>query len=222
MNGKLIVIEGLDGSGKATQAQLLAETLTRESAAVRQLSFPCYEQEWSALARLYLNGEFGARPGDVNSYAASVFFAVDRYASFKKDWQADYAAGAVLVADRYTTSNAIYQAAKLPQADWDGYLDWLFDFEYRLLGIPAPDAVLYLDMPPALSRRLLDHRYHGAADKRDIHERDLAFQQAGRESALYCAKRQGWRVITCGQGEDARAPGDIAAEILKAAKEVIG
>lgn len=222
MSGQLIVIEGLDGSGKATQTHLLAEALAQDGKRARQLSFPCYEQEWSAPVRLYLNGALGTRPEDVNCYAASVFFSVDRYASYKTSWQADYMAGTLLLADRYTTSNAIYQMAKLPQTEWDGYMDWLFDFEYNRMGLPVPDAVIYLDLPPVLSRRLLDNRYNGDAGRRDIHERDLDFQQAGREAALYCAARQGWHVIACGQGETTRPPQDIAAEVWTAVKEVMG
>ena len=128
---KLIVIEGLDGSGKATQAKLLTSTLQEMGRTVRQVSFPDYESDSSALVKMYLAGEFGTSPSDVNAYAASSFYAVDRYASFKKDWEKDYAEG-IIVADRYTTSNAIHQCSKLPQEQWDGYLDWLFDFEYQI------------------------------------------------------------------------------------------
>ena len=130
---KLIVIEGLDGSGKATQAKKLTKALTD-----RGISFPDYDSDSSALVRMYLSGQFGTDPQDVNAYAASAFFAVDRFASYKKDWGRDYARG-VIIADRYTTSNAVHQCGKLPKEHWADFLDWLFDFEYNKLGIPAPD-----------------------------------------------------------------------------------
>ena len=139
--GRLLVIEGLDGSGKATQAELLAAALAADGLPVRQVSFPNYASDSSALVRMYLSGQFGSKPDDVNAYAASSFFAVDRYASFKTDWGGFYRDGGVVLADRYTTSNGAHQCSKLPPDQWDSYLDWLFDFEYRLLGLPAPDAV---------------------------------------------------------------------------------
>ena len=123
--GKLIVLEGLDGSGKATQAKRLAAALAAEGRPVREITFPNYESDSSALVRMYLAGQFGEKPDDVNAYAASSFYAVDRYASFKSDWQAHFEAGGVLVADRYTTSNAIHQCVKLPEDEWDGFVEWL-------------------------------------------------------------------------------------------------
>ena len=144
MKGKLIVIEGLDGSGKATQAKLLAQTLAENGERVKKITFPDYESDSSALVRMYLHGEFGSKPGDVNAYAASAFYAVDRYASFKKDWGEVYQSGGLIIADRYATSNGIHQCSKLDESDWDEYLKWLDDFEYKKLGIPAPDTVIYL------------------------------------------------------------------------------
>ena len=131
MKGKLIVLEGLDGSGKATQAQLLHEALCAQGLAVRKVTFPDYQHPSSTLVKQYLAGEFGSRPEDVNAYAASCFYSVDRYASYKTQWGAFYQAGGIVVADRYTTSNAVHQCAKLPKQQWDEYLAWLFDFEYE-------------------------------------------------------------------------------------------
>ena len=133
--GKLIVIEGLDGSGKGTQAELLAKNLEAQGKAVRKISFPDYVSDSSALVKMYLSGQFGSRPEDVNAYAASTFYAVDRFASFKRDWGGFYEDGGIVVADRYTTSNAVHQCSKLPQEQWDAFLAWLFDFEYHLLGM---------------------------------------------------------------------------------------
>ncbi|HCG59977.1 MAG TPA: thymidylate kinase, partial [Lachnospiraceae bacterium] len=141
MKGKLIVIEGLDGSGKATQAKRLAAALQQSGERVREISFPNYDSDSSALVKMYLSGAFGTQPGDVNAYAASSFYAVDRYAGMKQDWGSFYDEGGILIADRYTTSNAVHQCCKLPRDGWDDYLDWLFDFEYRLLRLPEPDLV---------------------------------------------------------------------------------
>ena len=159
--GKLIAIEGLDGSGKATQAKLLAGYLAAQGLAVREVSFPDYGSDSSALVKMYLAGQFGQHPDDVNAYAASSFYAVDRYASYKKDWGSFYENGGIVIADRYTTSNAVHQCSKLPPEQWESFLGWLFDFEFHLLGLPAPDEVIYLQVDPAVSQKLMTQRYHG-------------------------------------------------------------
>ena len=153
--GKLIVLEGLDGSGKATQAKLLAEHFAAQGVPVQKITFPDYASDSSALVKMYLAGQFGQHPDDVNAYAASSFYAVDRYASYKTSWGSFYEQGGVIIADRYTTSNAVHQCSKLPQEEWKGYLHWLFDYEFRLLGLPAPDRVIYLQVDPAVSQRLM-------------------------------------------------------------------
>ena len=211
--GKLIVIEGLDGSGKGTQAVLLTERLAERGKQVRKISFPDYESDSSALVRMYLSGQFGKNPSDVNAYAASSFFAVDRYASFKRDWGAFYSAGGIVVADRYTTSNAVHQCSKLPEEEWDGFLQWLFHFEYDLLGIPAPDIVVYLRVAPEVSQRLMSGRYQGDEAKKDIHESNLAYLERSRWAAEYCAQKLAWRTIECTRGGEMRAIPDIQDEI---------
>ena len=175
--GTLIVIEGLDGSGKATQAKLLFESLCQQGKDVRQVSFPDYDSDSSALVKMYLAGDFGSDPGDVNAYAASTFFAVDRYASFKKNWRAFYEAGGIVIADRYTTSNAVHQCSKLPEEEWDGFLRWLFTFEYELLGIPAPDAV-----DPAAAEKARKAAEKAAADLAKAEEK-ARMAAAGEEEA---------------------------------------
>jgi len=212
--GKLIVIEGLDGSGKATQARLLAEKLTAEGVKVRQVSFPDYNSDSSALVKMYLNGEFGTCAYDVNAYVASSFYAVDRYAGFMKDWRADYESG-VIIADRYTTSNAIHQCAKLPKEQWDGYLAWLFDYEYGKLGIPAPDRVIYLRVDTAVSQKLMTGRYQGHEEKKDIHEKDIGYLGQCRQAADYCADKLGWQVVECCEGERMRSVESIADDIQR-------
>ena len=151
MKGKLIVFEGTDGSGKATQSKLLFERLQREGVDCRKLNFPRYGEKSAALVELYLSGAFGTHPDDVNAYAASTFYSVDRYASYKQDWGKYYEAGGLLIADRYTTSNAIHQGSKLPEAELPAFFDWLYDLEYGKMGLPRPDLVLYLDVDLPLS-----------------------------------------------------------------------
>ncbi len=219
---RLVVIEGLDGSGKATQSALLEDALGNMGYAPRRLSFPNYESPSSALVKLYLDGFFGSRPGDVNAYAASSFYAVDRYASFKADWQAHFEAGGVLVADRYTTSNAIHQCVKLPEDEWDNFVDWLWDFEYGKLGLPQPGLVLFLDVEPAVSRKLLAAREkRDVKATRDIHEEDGEYLERCRKAALWCAEKFGWKSVKCTEGDAMRPAGDIAAEILKIAGEIL-
>lgn len=208
---KLIVIEGLDGSGKETQANLLLEELKKKGYQVKKVSFPDYESDSSALVKMYLSGQFGTHPDDVNAYAASSFFAVDRYASFKRDWKTDYENG-IIVADRYTTSNAVHQCSKLPREKWDNYLDWLFDYEYRLLGIPEPNMVIYLRVETAVSQHLMQARYHGQ-DKRDIHEKDTAYLERCREAAEYCAAKFNWKMVECTRYGEMKSKESIAKEI---------
>ena len=210
----LIVIDGLDGSGKATQAGILVERLKSQGKNVRKVSFPDYDSQSSALVKMYLAGEFGTHPGDVNAYAASSFYAVDRYASFKKDWAKDWETGTI-IADRYTTSNAIHQCSKLPESQWPIFLHWLFDYEYRLLGIPAPNKVIYLRMDPAVSQKLLEKRYGDMADaKKDLHEKDIEYMLRCHEAAAYCARVLGWETIECCENGAVRTKDDIAKDIL--------
>ena len=201
--GHLVVLDGLDGSGKSTQLNCLQEYFTQNHINYRQISFPDYDQPSSALVSMYLQGEFGAAADAVNAYAASSFYAVDRYASYKKFWQDDYEAGKLILAARYTTSNAIHQMGKLPRNEWDAYLQWLQEYEYGLLGLPRPDRVIFLDMPLEISQKLLSSRYAGDEAKKDIHERDLRYLQTCRESALYAAEKMGWCLISCGENGQA-------------------
>lgn len=213
--GRLIVIEGVDGSGKATQAKLLYESLRDGGVPVMVVSFPNYASDASALVKMYLRGDFGREPGDVNAYAASSFYAVDRYASFKRDWESFYRDGGVIVADRYTTSNAVHQCSKLPEDQWPDFLRWLFHFEYDLLGIPAPDQVIYLQTEAVVTEGLLLKRYGGDESREDIHEADRAYMARSRRAAEYCARELGWTVVRCVKDEKMRSMEDIHAEILR-------
>ena len=156
--GKLVVIEGLDGSGKSTQLDLLYENLKKHGIECRAVSFPDYDNPSSTLVKMYLNGNFGTNPNDVNAYAASVFYTVDRYASYKAKWGEYYKNGGTVVSGRYTTSNAVHQASKLNEDKWEDFLSWLYDFEYNKIGIPKPDKVIFLDMPVEVSQKLLTKR----------------------------------------------------------------
>ena len=195
--GKLIVLEGLDGSGKATQTQLLVDALKENGENIFKITFPNYEDPSSSLVKMYLNSEFGASPEAVNSYAAASFFAVDRYASYMKYWRKVYNSGAVIVSDRYTTSNMVYQLSKLDRAEWDKYIEWLSDYEYVKLGIPSPNLTIYLDMPVEVSQKFMTERYNGLESKKDLHERNVEFLKKGRKSALYAASKLHWVVIPC-------------------------
>ena len=210
------VIEGLDGSGKSTQIKLLEKELTEQNHSFLHIKLPDYESPSSTLVNMYLAGEFGKNADDVNVYAASAFYAVDRFANFTLKWKPAYLSGTDILADRYTTSNAIYQLAKVPKEQWDDYLKWLSDFEYQKMGIPAPDKVIYLDMPVEISQTLMSKRYKGDESKKDVHEKNVAFLNRCREAALYTAKQWNWIVIHCSDGTVPRTRESIHIDVLNA------
>lgn len=222
MQGKLIVIEGLDGSGKGTQAKRLYDALKEKGVRARKVSFPNYESDSSALVKMYLNGDFGKDPGDVNAYAASSFYAVDRYAGYKQDWGKDYLGGSVIVADRYATSNAVHQCSKLPEGEWSAFLEWLFHYEYDLLGIPAPDVVIYLQVDPCVSQKLMTNRYGGDEEKKDIHESNLDYLKRSQRAAEYCCETLGWRIVRCIRDGEMRTMDEIHAEIMDQLRDILG
>lgn len=193
--GKLIVIEGTDGSGKSTQFDLLTRRLEAEGLSFRRLRFPRYDQPSSALIRMYLGGDFGAAPDAVNAYAASTFYAVDRYASFVQDWRRDYQAGGVFLSDRYTTSNAVHQGAKLPESEQPAFFDWLYDLEYVKLGLPRPDLVVYLDVDLETSLERMKHRQEKTGKDGDIHEKDVAYLAACLATGSRAAEHYGWKRV---------------------------
>lgn len=195
MSGLLIVIDGLDGSGKGTHTGLVEQQLLKSGYNAKKITFPDYNEPSSALVKMYLSGEFGNNPSDVNAYAASCFYAVDRYASYKKFWCKDLENGTIIIADRYSTSNAIHQMVKLPKDKWDTYLDWLYDFEFNKLLLPKPNLVLYLDMLPEISKKLIEGRYNGDETKKDIHESNFNYLLECREAALYAADKLNWTII---------------------------
>ena len=212
--GKLIVLEGTDGSGKSTQFKLLTQRLEAENKPFKHAVFPRYSEPSSALIRMYLGGEFGTKPSDVNSYAASAFYAVDRFASYKQDWGNWYQQGGLVLCDRYTTSNAVHQASKEAPENRARFLKWLYEFEYDQLELPKPDLIIYLDVPTDFTERLMRGREEKTGTKADIHEQDMNYlttcRNAGREAAAY----YGWTVIDCVKDGAMRSIEDIHEEIF--------
>jgi dTMP kinase len=198
MSGKLIVIEGLDGSGKHTQSMKLYERLSNDNQRVMHISFPRYSCESSSLARMYLSGEFGDKPDDVSAYVSSTFFAVDRYAAYKTEFGEFYDAGGIVVADRYTTSNMLHQACKIAdQVERTKYLDWLWDLEFRIYGIPVPHQVFFLDTNPEFSIGLLLKRNEEQHTKGDIHELDTDYLNKAYSISHELVAKYGWVRIDC-------------------------
>lgn len=213
--GKLIVIEGTDGSGKSTQFRLLTDRLESEQVKFQKLVFPQYSEPSSALIRMYLGGEFGKSPSDVNAYAASAFYSVDRYASYRKVWGKWYEEGGLVVSDRYTTSNAVHQASKEPEDKREDFLNWLYDFEYGKLGLPRPDLVIYLDVPTDFTEKMLRHRESETHTHADIHEQDMQYLATCRRMGRAAAEHYGWTVIRCVRDGAMRSMEDIHEEIYR-------
>lgn len=219
--GKLIVIEGLDGSGKSTQIELIKKNLESKNLKYKQIKLPDYDDPSSTLVKMYLAGEFGDKPSDVNAFAASSFYAVDRFANFKRHWKNEYDNGYVILADRYTTSNCVHQCSKLDEDKWDEYIEWLENFEFNQMQIPKPDLVVFLDMAPEISQKLMSGRYKGDESKKDIHEKDVEYLQKCRKAAFYSAEKLGWKVVKCYEGDSPLTIEEIANTISKLTDEVL-
>lgn len=219
--GKLIVIEGTDGSGKSTQFQRLSQHLNADAVAFKHIVFPRYKEESSALIRMYLGGQFGGKPSDVNAYAASSFYAADRYASYKQDWGSWYEQGGLVLSDRYTTSNAVHQTSKEPEEKQDAFLHWLYDFEYDKLGLPRPDLTIYLDVPTDYTEKLLRAREADTNTKADIHEQDMQYLATCRKAGKKAAEYYGWTVIQCVRDGAMRSIEDIHEEIYQHVKNCL-
>ena len=219
--GKLIVFEGTDGSGKSTQFELLAKRLEAEQIGFQRLRFPQYEEPSSALIRMYLGGEFGDDPEAVNAYAASTFYAVDRYASYQCVWKDYYQGGGLVVSDRYTTSNAVHQGSKVPEGERAEFFHWLYDLEYDRMGLPRPDLVVLLDMPVELSEQLMRKREQSTGTHADIHERDEDYLKKCRDVALHAAKYYGWRTVSCAKDGVIRSVEDIHEEVYAIVKSCL-
>ena len=221
MQGRLIVLEGIDGSGKSTQYKRLCDRLTAEGRDFKSIVFPRYDRPSSSLIREYLAGSYGSKPSDVNPYAASAFYAVDRFASFKTEWQEYYRSGGLVLADRYTTSNACHQGSKLPEEERQEFLDWLYGFEFGRLGLPEPDLVVYLDVDLDISRRQMLHRQKLTDTGADIHEKDFGYLAACLEAGRYACGHYGWKRILCAENGVMRSVESIHAQIYAAALELL-
>lgn len=219
--GKLIVFEGTDGSGKSTQFELLAKRLEAEQIGFQRLRFPQYEEPSSALIRMYLGGAFGDDPEAVNAYAASTFYAVDRYASYQRVWKDYYQGGGFVVSDRYTTSNAVHQGSKVPEGERAEFFRWLYDLEYDRMGLPRPDLVVLLDMPVELSEQLMRKREQSTGTHADIHERNEDYLKKCRDVALHAAKYYGWRTVSCAKNGAIRGVEDIHEEVYAIVKSCL-
>lgn len=214
--GTLFVIEGVDGAGKATQTAKLVERLSADGKNPLKITFPDYENKSSDIVKMYLNGAFGAHANDVNAKAASTFFALDRYVSYKTRWEKDYLENRVIVADRYVTSNMIHQASKLDSiAEKEAFLDWLTDFEYGIYKLPQPSKVVFLDMPPEIAAELTKTRANKSTGEmvQDIHESDRAYIQKSYDNALWVAKKYGWHIVSCVKDGRVRTIEDISDEV---------
>jgi len=223
LKGKLIVIEAGDGSGKATQTKLLFDKLSSNNYKVMQVEFPNYQSDSSALIKMYLNGEFGNNPNDVNPYVASTFYAADRYASYKKVWEGFYQNGGIILADRYTTSNMVHQAAKIIDSEErEEYLNWLWDFEFVKFKLPVPNCVIFLDMPPQFSQKLINNRSNKFGDtEKDIHERNYEYLVHSYNNATKIRESFGWKMVNCVYNGQLRSKEDIHMEICEIVTKVI-
>ena len=220
--GKLIVLEGIDGSGKSTNYKLLCDRLTENGVDYHSIVFPRYDQESSALIRMYLNGEFGSKPDDVNAYTASTFFSVDRFASYKSDWGALYEKGAVIMADRYTTSNAVHQGAKMDKNELAEYFDWLYDLEFDKMKLPKPDLVLYLDVDIDMSLSRMRKREAQTNTNADIHEKDINYLKRCLETAQIACEHFGWIKIPCRDMDGReRTIQEVHEDIFRHVREII-
>lgn len=193
--GKLIVFEGIDGSGKSAHYKRVCQRLENEGIEYNHIVFPRYDNESSALIRMYLGGEFGDNPADVNAYTASTFYAVDRFASYRKDWGKIYRAGGFILSDRYTTSNAVHQGAKLPDEELGEFFKWLYDLEHVKMELPVPDLVIYLDVDIETSLTRMHHRQEKTNTSADIHEKDIKYLENCLRVADKAADYYGWTRI---------------------------
>ena len=214
--GKLIVIEGLDGCGKSTQLEMLGEKLPD----ARFISFPRYDTNSGRLIKQYLNGEFRENDKTAGAYSASIMYAADRYAAYKTEWENDYLSGKLIVSARYVSSNAIYQMAKLDRSEWDAYLSWLSDLEYKKMKLPEPSKTIFLDMPNEISQKLLSQRYSGDETKKDIHERDTAFLSVCREAAVFAGDRCGWETVACSENGLPLPPGAVNERLVQIIEKI--
>ena len=222
MLGKLIVFEGVDGSGKSTQFDMMCARFLSENREFKKLNFPRYDQPSSALIKMYLGGEFGDKPDSVNAYAASSFFAVDRYASFAQDWREYYNDGGFILTDRYTTSNVLHQGAKIPVGEREDFFKWLYEYEFDRIGLPKPDMVVYMDIDAELATKRLRMRESETSTNADIHEKDLTYLANSVDSGKQAAVLFGWHSVKCVIDDVERDKNDIHIAIYSNILNLLG
>ncbi|MBR8701952.1 Thymidylate kinase [Fusobacterium sp. DD29] len=223
--GRLIVIEGTDSSGKETQTKKLFERFEREGKKVRKISFPNYESPACAPVKMYLAGEFGDNANKVNPYPVSAMYAIDRYASYKKDWGEFYENDGILITDRYTTSNMVHQASKIAdENEKKKYLDWLEDLEYEKMELPRPDMVIFLNMPTEMAVKLMAERKNKITgeDKKDIHEKNVDYLKKSYTNACEIADKYSWKEIKCVENGRLKSIDEIGDEIYSQVLSILG
>lgn len=224
MRGKLIVIEGSDSSGKETQTKKLYERIVKDNYEIKKVEYPNYNSKSSELVKMYLNGELGTNPSDVNPYAASTFYAVDRYASYKKEWMEFYKHGGIILADRYTTANMVHQAAKIEdKEERDNFLSWIWDLEFNKMELPIPDCTIFLDMPVEYAERLMEDRNNKITGDihKDIHEKNKDYMIKSYKSACYVAEKYKWNKINCVYKDKLKNIDEISNEIYEVVKKYL-
>lgn len=222
--GKLIVIEGTDSSGKETQTKRLFEKLEEKGLKVKKISFPNYDSPACEPVKMYLSGAFGEDAMKVNPYPVSTMYAIDRYASFKTNWEKFYNEDGIIVTDRYVTSNMVHQASKIKDLDEKKqYLNWLEDLEYEKMGIPRPDLVIFLNMPTEMAVKLMAERKNKITgeEKKDIHERDKEYLKESHANACKIANTYNWKEIKCSDGERIKTIEEIGEEVFSLVEEVV-
>lgn len=207
--GKLIVFEGLDGSGKETQSKILEKILIKKKIKVKRITYPNYTEKSSTLVKLYLDGEIDENPFNVNAFATTSFYACDHYITYKKNWEEEYLKNNLILCDRYISSNAIYQMSKLEKKEWKNFLNWLYDFEIQKLKLPKEDMVIYLDVDIKISEQLINKRNN----KKDIHEKNLKYLNRCKEAAYYAAENLKWNIVKCYEKERMFSVDEIAGKI---------
>ncbi|MDY3059578.1 MAG: thymidylate kinase [Fusobacterium sp.] len=222
--GKLIVIEGTDSSGKETQTKRLFEKLEEKGLKVKKISFPNYDSPACEPVKMYLAGAFGEDAMKVNPYPVSTMYAIDRYASFKTDWEKFYNEDGIIVTDRYVTSNMVHQASKIRDLDEKKkYLNWLEDLEYEKMGIPRPDLVIFLNMPTDMAVKLMAERKNKITgeEKKDIHERDKEYLKESHANACKIANIYNWKEIKCSDGDRIKTIEEIGEEVFSLVEKVV-
>ena len=220
--GKLFVIDGTDGSGKQTQLAKLKERFDKEGIDYRVVSFPNYDSPSSSLVKMYLGGEFGTDAKKISPYIASTFYATDRYATYKKDYEEYYNNGGIILADRYTTANMVHQAGKIQdEKEREKFLNWLWDFEFNLYGLPVPTEVIFLNMPTDYAVKLMENRENKITHeaKKDIHERDKSHLLDAYNAACSLVEKYNWHEVKCVKNEEIRTIDDIHEEIYEELKK---